>query len=80
MEMPIEKNNKNKPYVLNNVESKFGNISDTVCTCSTLGWSKAGYQRDRAGSALEKVMKYDQEAFTKPWKYLASSASVDEND
>ena len=35
--------------------------------------------RQRAGT-LERVLKYDQEAFTKAWDYLAKSPSDDEDD
>ena len=35
--------------------------------------------RQRAGT-LERVVKYDQEAFTKAWDYLAKSPSDDEAD
>ena len=36
-------------------------------------------RRQRAGT-LERVVKYDQEAFTKAWDYLASSPSDGEDD
>ena len=35
--------------------------------------------RQRAGT-LERVVKYDQEAFTKAWDYLTKSPSDDEDD
>ncbi|CAN0304317.1 unnamed protein product [Laminaria digitata] len=35
--------------------------------------------RQRAGT-LERVVKYDQEAFSKAWDYLASSSSDAEDD
>ena len=35
--------------------------------------------RSRAGT-LERVVKYDQEAFSKAWDYLASSPSDGEDD
>ena len=35
--------------------------------------------RQEAGT-LERVVKYDQEAFTKAWDYLAKSPSDDEDD
>ena len=35
--------------------------------------------RQKAG-ALERVVKYDQEAFTKAWDYLAAPTSDGEDD
>ena len=35
--------------------------------------------RQRAGT-LERIVKYDQEAFTKAWDYLTKSPSDDEDD
>ena len=76
---------KSDPYSLRIIGSKvgifweyFGNFSrffSRMKVFSTTGLST----RQRAGT-LERVIKYDQEALSKAWDYLAKSPSDDEEE